>query len=399
MKKIVLLSLSLTLFATGHAMADENSPAPPSSWSIDLLGGATFGNFTFDSEITPHAGLRFRYALNPVVSLYGQAGGGMFRSVDDLADNASFENTYLTYGLGTRVNILRMVTGPNERFGIYGQMGMSVIKNSVETGDSWTNYPAQDYSGNALLYQLGAGATFRLSRRVDFFVQGEVNYSNSELLDGYERMPGVKANSFAGGGDAFINTSAGIAVKLGSRDVRHADWYRRDHRIDPLAQSHQETLQQMETRMAMTDTATDTLYERIQMFERTLNDLTEVLTQVHADQLMNHYNRIESLQNHIDMLQSEINELSEKMETRAAVREDQPHRYFVVSGVFRNPDYAEAHLRELRNQGYEHADMFRDRSRNYYLVNYSGFASESDANEKLDQIRSEINPDSWIYVR
>ena len=292
-----------------------------------------------------------------------------------------------------------MITGDNSvtRYvGTYAQTGMALIRSDVETGASRAQFPGQDYSGHALLYQLGGGITFRIHRRLDFFIQGELNLSNSDLLDGYERQPGAPASRLLVDGDAFINTSAGISIKLGSSSARHVDWQQGYHRIDPLARSHVQSIQRMETQVDLTNTTMDTVHERVQMFERTLDDLSHVLTVVHADQLMTLNNQIERLQNRLQMLQSELDQLSGQLVERP--REDRT-RYYLVAGVYLSAENAESQLRELQASGYGQAEMIRDRGLSYYLVTYSGHDHEAEAREELDRIRTEINPDSWIYVR
>lgn len=412
MNKNVLFLISLLLLTTRLVSAEDgedvsgNSQLLPSNWSIDVLGAASIGHFTYRSDITPHAGLRFRYSHNPVISFYGTAGGGEFRSADNLSEGVSFTNRYLTYDAGVRLNILRMVTGSNtltERAGIYTQTGFGGIISDVDTGESRERFPGQNYTGHSLLFHMGGGVTFRLGRRVDLFVQGVMNFTNSDLLDGYEREPGAGVNRFLTTGDAFVQTIAGITFKLGRNSrVRHTDWYRHDHRIDPLAQSLAASLQRLEIDMDLADTGINTLHDRIRMLERSLDDLSHLLATVHAGQLLAHDRQIESLQSRIQMLQMELDEISEKVTNLQNPRPDDGTytlRYFIVAGVFENNGNAETLLRQVRAQGFGEAEIIRDRNRNYYLVTYSTHANEPDANTELDRIQSQVNSDAWIYIR
>lgn len=404
MKKIILFTVLLILSMGKYTPAQETRHVP-AGWSIDISGGATIGQFSFGSDMTPHAEIGFRYSLNPVVFLHGTAGGGEFRSSDYNWGDTTYENRYFTYGFGVGMNVLRMIAGPGSltnRVGLHGRTGLGVIVNDVEiSGSLPAGYAGQNYIGNTLLYRMGGDLTFRLSRRLDFFLRGDVNYSNSDLLDGLERETGTPVKSFLVSGDAFINTSAGFTIKLGSSEVRHARWYQGDHRIDPLAQSMEQHLHQIQLEMEAINTSMDTQHDSVQMLERSLDDINHLVNTVHSDQLMTQYNQIESLQTRFQLLQSELDELTEQVSEQYAAEqsEERTNQYFVVAGVFRNLENAEDQLRELREQGYDDAEIIRDRNRSYYLVNYSGHINEEAATDQLNRIRSEENPEAWIYVK
>ena len=369
----------------------------PSSWSIDLMGGTNFGHFTYASEITPQGQLNIRYALSPVFSLYGNAGAGVFEYKHRDTYDIYFENEYLHYGLGMRFNLLRMLAGVNgttERLGIYGFTGMGLIYSDVSaTGmDSFGNR-GQSYSGHSMLYEFGGGLSLRLSRRFDFFAQTGLNISPGDLLDGFE-------TSEAGSGlmtqnDAFLQTSAGFTIKFGSSAVTHADWYGRDHRVDPLAAQMQETIQRIETEIDMTNTAMDSAHERLQMLQRTLEDLSHLVNSVHSEHIMSQNQEIQDLMIRVEQLESEVRSMAEQR-----MQEEKPEQtesFFVIAGVYRIIDNAETQFEELVDQGYDDAGIIRDRNRNYYLVVYSGHTTEREAYDKLQRIQSDVNPNAWLY--
>ncbi|MDG5766556.1 SPOR domain-containing protein [Balneolales bacterium ANBcel1] len=393
MKKLLL---SVTLFTLVFINYSEAQQAAPSSWSIDLLGGTTFGHFTYASEITPHAGIQFRYSLNPVVSLYGAAGAGQIEYKHDDRYTISYENDYFHYGLGMRMNMLRMLAGPNaltNRVGVYSLAGLGIMYSDVEaTGEVVPGFPGQSYTGNTLLYKLGGGITLKLGRRLDFFAQAEWNIANSDLLDGFESPAGQPVSGIMSSNDSFINTSAGFSFKLGSSKAQHADWYDRDHRVDPLAIQLQETIQHLETEVELTGTSTGNALERIQNLQRALDDMTHLVESIHSDQLLSQHNRIENLKVRLDMMEEELADIASEEKVDETVE-----RFFVVGGAFRILDNAETLYKQLQDKGYTDAGIIRDRSRNFYLVVFSGYTSQQEANRALERIRREADPKAWIY--
>lgn len=404
MKKASLFAILTVLVVSASLQAQTQTYEPPSSWSIDVMGGITNGYFTFGSDFTPHGGVQVRYSVNPMVSLYGNAGGGIFKSREGIGTGASFENTYIDYGVGVRANLLRMMSGPvgaSERFSVFTQAGLSAIRNDVTVSDvDLVTYPSQNFSGSALLYRLGLGASMQLSRSLDVFAMGQINWANSDLLDGYERATGAAVRGLHIAGDSYANLSVGITLKLGDSNTEHTDWYSRDHRLDPLTQSLNEAIARLEDEIDIASQTVKTTQERLQVLERSLGDLNHMVTGIHSDQFMEQYRQIESLQTRVQMMQSEFDEVATQFSDYVETREAEPEaRYFVVAGVFRSMDNAEGLLREIQAQGFTEAEIIRDRSRNFYIVNYAGYATEQEAASVLDRIRTDRNPDSWIYVR
>ena len=398
MKKIALFAVLFFMAMSHHAAANDQTPVP-SSWSLDLSGGAIFGHFSFDTDMTPHGELYLRYSLNPVVSIYGNAGGGVFQAEDNLSSGAYFENNYLNAGVGARVNILRMLGGANDftnRVGVFTQSGIGIIMNDVDVsaGDEVTGFQSQSFTGNALLYRLGGGLTLNLGRRLDFFALAEMNFSNSDLLDGYERQSGSDVSGMNIGGDAFVTTSAGFSIKFGGSRSPHADWQPLDHRSDPLAQELEETVQRVDEELQLAKRSMDTIDERIRLMQQSVDDLSYLVNEVHSGQLITHYDLIEDLQARLDMLEEELEEAEAEDEVADPADAD---AYFVIAGVFRSLDNAENHQRNLRNQGFSDVAVIRDRNNNYYMVAYSGHSRQSEAQRALDNIRTNVNPDAWLF--
>jgi hypothetical protein len=396
MKKILLAAAAVIFLFTPEARAIDH----PSNWSLDLKGGITSGFLTFDSKVTPQAGFQVRYAMNPVISFYGDMSFGQFRSADALDGVNGFSNDYLSVGLGTRANVLRMLTGVNsvtENFGLYAAAGIGLMRGDVSVDDSrFQGYSGRNGSVNAVVYRITTGAAYRVSRRVDIFAQAQFNHSGSDLLDGYERANGGSTGRFSGG-DSYLNTSMGVSIKFGRSRSGHADWQRRDHRSDPLAHSLQDDITRLEAELKEMERTNTQLTQRMKSLNQTINEFSYLINTAHKEEFKLYDSQILSLQNRMDLIQSDINDMAENVDTRRETGNE--HRFFVVAAVFRNMENAERGLRIVRNEGFDRSVIQQDRRRNYYLVAYSGHATREAALEEMRRIRAEVNPESWVYVQ
>jgi len=396
MKKTLLTAIAVLFFLIPEVRAIDY----PSNWSLDVKGGITSGFFTFDSKTTAQGGFLVRYSMNPVVSFYGDMAFGQFRSLDSMQGVNGFSNDYFAIGLGTRMNILRMLTGLNpvtENFGLYGATGIGLMRGDVSVCDTdLPGYSGRNAPVNAVIYRIATGATYRISRRVDMFVQAEFNHSNSDLLDGYQRVDGGSSGRFSGG-DSFLNTSAGITIKLGSSQVRHVDWQQYDHRTDPLARHLQADIDRLEAELSERERAHEQLAQRMRSLNQTINEFSYLINTAYKEEFKLYDSQLISLQNRVDMMQSDINDITERVDVQRPETEE--NRFFVVAAVFRNMENARRSLQQIRDAGFDQATVQQDRRRNYYLVAYSGHTSQDAALEEMRRIRAEVNPESWVYVK
>ncbi len=397
MKNIFFVAALILTLISSEAKAEE----PPSSWSLDINSGITSGYFTFNSKATAHGGINVRYSMNPLVSFYGNLGAGTFRSTDPMDGRNGFSNDYFAIGVGTRMNILRMLTGINpvtENFGFYASTGIGLMRGDVRVSNvSLPGYAGRNNPVNAVIYRIATGATYRINRRVDLFVQTEFNHSNSDLLDGYERISGGGRTGRFSGGDSFINTNVGITVKLGRRNVRHVDWYQWDHQSDPMVSSLEMEVMRLQNELERRDRVKEQLGQRLLSLNETLNDFNYLINTAHKEQFMAYDDQIQNLQSRMEILQTDLDEITKQTDVQRPVQD--PERFLVVAGVFRNPDNAERMLRELRNTGYTRAGIETDYRQYYYLVSYGAFPTREQATRELQRIRAEVNPESWIYVK
>ncbi len=412
MKKTLLTAAALLFLFIPEVRAVDY----PSNWSLDLKGGITSGFFTFDSKTTPQAGFQVRYSMNPVVSFYGDMAFGQFRSEASMQDANGFSSDYFAIGLGTRMNILRMLTGLNsvtENFGLYASTGIGLMRGDLSVSNvELPGYVGRDAPVNAVIYRITTGATYRISRRLDIFAQAEFNHSGSDLLDGYERRGGGSTGRFSGG-DSFLNASAGFSIKFGRSRVRHSDWQQWDHRTDPLALSLQRDVLRLEAKLQETENTQAQLTQRIQSLNQTINEFSHLINTAHKDEFKRLERKIESLEERLEPIQPEAVEVEPVVpaepvapEEPARVEPVEPtrvdpseHGFFVVAAVFRTMANAERGLGIIRNEGFEGASIQHDQRRNNYLVVYSGHPTREAALDEMRRIRAEVNPDSWVFVK
>ncbi len=396
MKKSIFSLLLMVLFLIPQAWAQDY----PSHWSVDLKSGITTGSFTFNSKTTTQGGFNVRYSMNPIVSFHGDMGFGRFRSASSMQSSTGFENNYFTVGVGTRMNLLRMLTGPNsvtDKFSLYASTGIGLMRGDLNVSSTQApGYRSRDSKVNAVVLRIATGASYRINRRMDIFVQAQFNHSDSDFLDGYERIDGGSTGRFTGG-DSFFNTSAGITVKFGRSNVRHFDWYQRDQRSEPMTPSLHADLARMQANLEQKERKQQLLAERLQSMNQTLNEFSHLINDARDDRFDRYNDQLERMQNRLDMMQSDINDITEMAEIR---REERPEfRFFVVAAVFSSMERAERELRQIKNAGFDQATIERDRRRDYYLVNYSGHPTREEALQEMQRVRVEINPESWVYVK
>jgi cell division protein FtsN len=415
-KTISVAVLTMLCLAAGLMSVPAASAADePGSWSLDFKGGATYGQFTFDSRVTGHGGFQLRYSMNPVVSLFGSFGVGVFRADESMMAITGFSNDYFMGGLGARVNVLRMLAGASpaaDWLALYTTTGLHLMRADVRVRNrELQGYMGSNFSGNAMILSLGAGTSVRINRRIDLFLQGELHHSDSDLLDGYERLPGATRTGFISGGDSFIKTSAGISIKLGSSETRHTDWRSQEweRRSQPTEPSVERELARLQSELERSDRIKEELARRLQSLAANLTEFSELINTSQQQQLDAQDLKLEQLQRQVGLLQSELNQITDQTEPGAVERAPDaalPHtadtgqpRHYLVAGAFRNRENAEGMLREIMAGGFSQASIITDAARGFYIVSYASYATREQAEQELVRIRSRVNPDAWIFAQ
>jgi len=401
MKFFVVFASTFMLLGS-LSVSGARAEEQPGRWNLDLKGGVTSGHFTFDSRVTGQGGFNMRYSMSPMISFYGTLEAGQFSASSEVMNQTGFTNDYFAAGLGTRVNVLRMLTnssGVSGRIALYTTAGINLLRSDVRVNNlNYPGYAAKNYTGMALIVRTGIGTAFRVSNRIDLFLQTELNHSDSDLLDGYERIPGSGENTgWISGGDSFVNTSAGISLKLGGTGVRHTDWHDGHYRSGTPSPALEAEIARMKAELERSDRIKQQFAERLQSLNQTLNEFNHLFTTTYQDQLTSHDRQLQNLQNRMDIIQSE---LDSPAPTSAVQDLDvTENRYLIVAGVFRNRDNAERLREQLLAEGFSRAIIKADADRDLHVVAYSSHPSREQAETELLRIRNDFNPDSWIFTR
>ncbi len=412
--RATLAALAMFLLAFGLAARPASAGDTPGNWSLDFNGGATFGQFTFDSKVTGHGGFQIRYSMSPIVSVYGSFGVGVFRADESMMHITGFSNDYFSGGLGARLNVLRMLAGQapvSDRLAIYTTTGLHMMRVDVRVRNrELQGYIGNNFSGNAMVLSLGAGASLRVNRRIDLFLQGELNHSDSDLLDGFERLPGAERTGFISGGDSFIKTSAGITIKLGSSETRHTDWQRRGW--EPQAPSSdtsvEDDLARLRAELARSDRMNQELARRLQSLSANLTEFSELINTNQQQQLDAQDLKLEQLERQMGQIQVQLEDMAGLPDPGVTERvpmgppapeEAAPDqtRYYLVAGAFRNQDNADRMLAEITEEGFEQSAIITDPGRGLFIVSYASFSTRARAEQELVRIRSGVNPEAWIF--
>ena len=72
------------------------------------------------------------------------------------------------------------------------------------------------------------------------------------------------------------------------------------------------------------------------------------------------------------------------------------NRYYIITGCFMIPDFAEGYAEKMQNMGYNAEIIIRDDG--YHMVSVRSFNDLSASKSELRTVRAEIS-DAWIYEK
>jgi hypothetical protein len=76
---------------------------------------------------------------------------------------------------------------------------------------------------------------------------------------------------------------------------------------------------------------------------------------------------------------------------------DSGNRYYIITGCFMIPDFAESYAQKMQNMGYNAEIIVRDDGFN--MVSVRSFNDFSSSKSELPAVRSELTANAWIYVK
>lgn len=73
------------------------------------------------------------------------------------------------------------------------------------------------------------------------------------------------------------------------------------------------------------------------------------------------------------------------------------NRYYIITGCFMIPDFAERYAEKMQDRGYEPEIILRDDG--YHMVSVRSFNDLSASKSELSTVRAQLIDNAWIYVK
>jgi len=73
------------------------------------------------------------------------------------------------------------------------------------------------------------------------------------------------------------------------------------------------------------------------------------------------------------------------------------NRYYIITGCFMIPDFAERYAEKMQNRGYTPEIILRDDG--YHMVSVRSFNDLSASKSELQTVRAELSNNAWIYEK
>lgn len=368
--KITPLLAAILVFAISWANAEDVK-----RFSIKPEGGVTLGHTSVETGLNEYFGGSLELSLTSVLSLRGNFNVGTLASDDD-PYGREFENNFMQYGASANAYLLKPFDFQNNWFNPYLTVGVGQINSDVEaTPPEDADYEGVEYDETDGFINSGAGVQLNLGSVLDFFVQYQFHYTNTDLLDGFDQP--FYASNF---NDHYSTISGGLAFKIGSGD-EHIAWHEREDEGKQLAEQAQRDLRDLQEQMEERD-------------EEEFDQLQEEFAQFR-----------EEIESRIDEMETEPDTIVERVEReveeeRATDRETAiPDRdkLYIIGGSFSNRDNAETLKEEYDAQGYDSV-IYRDDDANLYRVAIEEHTDENTARDRLNELRQDVTQNAWLLI-
>lgn len=208
---------TLKFLLVGFALLVLNSPKttaqPLAKFSLECRAGIPAILASATPEAAPFGGIGLRYAFNNMISVTGNANGGVLAGRDA---RGYFRNSFLTYGINGQLNISSFFPNRGEtwrKFNFYAGLGLTNMN---------YYYTFQYFKMDTrlhrehFLFETGLSMNYYLNEMVDLTASTNFYFSQTEKLDQ------VFGN---GSNDKLVLSSIGVAIKfLPYERKQHVDW-------------------------------------------------------------------------------------------------------------------------------------------------------------------------------
>lgn len=388
-KTTVMKSLS-TLLVLFAIFTSDLSAQKGNRWSLEPTGGVSFGHFDLETEISPVYGGNLRYALTPVFSLQANFLMGSFEDNGEDPFGRTFQNDYMQYALRSNIHLLRpfQFDAITKKINPFLIVGIGRLHNDVSgVVDRPPSFTGTNYSGEDLIYVFGGGLRFYLGSSFDLLLQYEYNYTNSDLIDGYnEPMIGNRFN------DSYSFAMLGLAFKFGGAGPEHLDWAEKEDLALIAAQRATRRADQLDRDIKEMKADQDKRYDEEvkkmrEEFEKQIKELQ--LAQDTISRAVRERGPIEE--------GDRVDPDRPGREVSAQERTVQQGKFYIIGGSFSQKDNAEKAVVKYAGQGYDSFIIAEQEKGNYRVV-IEQHDDEFSARDALDQIRREVLNSAWMYA-
>lgn len=366
--------------------------------SISGSGGVSLFYGDIDTDATFNGQLGLKHCFSPYFGIKGNFTAGRLQGSENTLE---FKNDYLQTSLRAVLNISQIAEfknqAPNFNLDAYAALGY-IFNNAQFRNNNGSAIPDNDFNGEIVSTPVGVNIKYRISQRIDIFVDANYAHGRKDLLDAFK--PNTNSNI---ANDGFAVFNLGIAYKPGKKQKPHSDWIisnQAARKIDRLEEETELKVDEIELKI-------ENLQARIAQLE------SENADQKDIRKLENRLNKkLKKLQSEVDTIKVEkpdsmtIKEYNyrksaypkgEVSESRDIKRNNK--RFVNVIGTFNRLDNAINFAKQKDQEGYNPGVLF-DFYRQYYYVHVTSSETFDQARIKLRKTKKDFGiEDAWIYFR
>ena len=105
---------------------------------------------------------------------------------------------------------------------------------------------------------------------------------------------------------------------------------------------------------------------------------------------------IRSLQGEIQSVRKNHKQLLDSIK-KAHAKKDQGHKYHIIVGGFRNPEYLNSYSKFIQDKGFNTTIL--ENEYGFKLISVESYKNWRTAAQALENIRNDVEENAWIYIK
>ena len=105
---------------------------------------------------------------------------------------------------------------------------------------------------------------------------------------------------------------------------------------------------------------------------------------------------IRSMKSEMGQIRKEHQQLLDSIK-RAHAKKDQGHKYHIIVGGFRNPEYLNTYNTYIQEKGFN--TKILENEYGFKLISVESYKNWSTAARSLENIRKDVEENAWIYIK